>query len=142
MGLRSYQQAQLKAQPGCYPEIKLTHFDYWGFAVMHADIVVIGVDTQGGQETLDMLRSFTGEKEPQVVTFSENTERVHSFLERTAANPQGVRGRSPATFYQRLQMALRKAGIPDAVLEDLSQPSVETPSVEGRYAGGGIRWTG
>ena len=142
VGLRSYQQAQLKAQLSRYPNIELAHFDDWSFGLLHVDVLIVGVDMRGGQETLDMLRAFSAEKEPLVVTYSENDERVHSFLERKTSVGEGVKGRRPGSFYQRLQQALRNAGAANLVLEDVTQPPVETPSVEGKAAESGVRWTG
>jgi hypothetical protein len=141
VGLRSYQQALLKAQLAAYPQIELSHLDDWGFGLLHADVLVIGVDTSSGQETLDMLRSFSGEKQPRVVTYSENDERMHLLLGRTPEVAERVKGHKQTGFYQRLQDALRKAGATGVVLEDVAGPAAAAkPRVEGPAAQSGIRW--
>lgn len=141
VGLRSYQQAQLKAHLAPYAQITLEQVDDWNFGVLNADVLVVGVDTRGGQETLDMLRSFTGGKQPRVVTYSENDERMRLLAGRPHDAGEAARGRRSASFYERLQDTLRKAGATGVALEDISAPAVTAPKVEGPAAQGGVRWT-
>jgi hypothetical protein len=143
VGLRSYQQAQLKAQLGVYPRIELKHLDKWSFRVLNADVLIIGVDSRGGQEAMGVMSYFFAKKEPLVVTYSENDERM---LLLTGGGSQAgdgdSGGRQPAGFYQRLQDVLHKAGATDVSFDDVGGPEVELPSVEGPKAEGGIRWKG
>jgi hypothetical protein len=120
IGLRTYQQAQLKATLAPYAEIDLKHLDKWSFRALAADVLVVGVDTAGGHTTMDVLESGAIGREPLVVTYSERDPLLLMLLRDYPGATDGLDGHGSPGFYQRLQDALREAGATSVELEGIS----------------------
>ena len=140
VGMRPYQQAQLKAQLAAYPEIELRHLDKWSFRALAADVLVVGVDTHGGGSTLEVLESFQGAREPLVVTYSENDQRWHLLIGSTPQPPVAGGYRRSAGFYQCLQEALRKAGATRVRLDEVAEPEMVVSGFRGPGAASETHW--
>lgn len=130
IGLRPYQQAQLKAALAPYPEINLLHLEKWSFKALAADVLVVGVDTPGGDMTMDVLESVGNGKTPLVVTYSESDPLLLMLLRDYPGATDGLYGHRSPGFYRRLQDTLREAGATSVEIEDISSPLLETSALE------------
>lgn len=138
IGLRPYQQAQLKATLAPYPEIDLQHLDKWSFRALAADVLVIGVDTPGGCMTVDVLGLLGNGKKPLVVTYSESDPLLLMLLRDYPGATDGLEGSGSPGFCRRLQDSLREAGATGVEIEDISAPLPETPALERALVPGGF----
>lgn len=142
VGLNPRVRSQLGTQLAEYAEIDLQHFDAWTFRLLEADIVVLNLEQEGGQDARDMLRSFRGTKALLEVTYSESEERMRVWSGVHPISGRVTGQESAPRFSRRLQDALRKAGCYEVVLEDLAEDrrvvagDAAKPGVDS-----GIRWT-
>lgn len=119
VGLNDAYRAALSGRLGSHPQIETRHLDGWAFTITNHDVVILNVDSDAGQETLSMLRSFRGLHDPTVVTFSEGDDRINSWK-----NPEGKKA-SPVEiipdFCRRLEAALKKTGCGDVHIDKFDE---------------------
>lgn len=144
VGLKDEYQKELGVRLGTHEEIETRHLDAWTFTVSNADILILNVDSDAGQETMSMLRSFRGPNDPIVVTFSESDDRMHAWRGK-GAHPEDTPEDIIPGFCKRLETALQKSGCLNAHLDPLERTQPSDSMEDGKKTDTvvtGMRWAG
>jgi hypothetical protein len=142
VGLNETYQGELDERLATHEEIATKHLDAWTFTVTNSDVLVLNVDSDAGQETLSMLRSFRGPNDPVVVTFSESDDRMHAW--RSPADGKEAAAEIIPGFCKRLEAALRKSGCDNVHIDEM-QRRVDRAVEDGdepKSTVRDMRWTG
>jgi len=106
IGLNSAERMLLETQFNDCAAIQVSHLKDWDLAILDAEVVLVGMDSDAGYEVLRMMKNLRGPHRQLLVTFSCDGQRIPLGVGELIANSRSLREPVPG-FCHHLREILR-----------------------------------